>query len=629
MTNLASVMVSFLSSYFICGATQPTATLNDGTILLGVSESFNSDLLPVNGKIESFYGIPYAEAPIGPLRFKPSVPKMQMESPFDASKVGRSCMQPDPATHGIRMVNEDFSEDCLFLDVIVPKSTVSPIILLLVLSFIPLFFVHTFISSPERAPVFVWIHGGGFTIGAGEMSRGTFLTFAAYSNIIIVTFNYRLGPFGFLTTDNGLIPGNIGLMDQQLALKWVNKNIKAFGGDPDKVTIGGVSAGSASVAFHSLSPGSKGLFRYGIMESGSPFDPWITYRHGEEARLEVRTLSKLIGCSPENVEDDAELLDCLINVPARDIIENICMIGQELGNPFFPPPGPTVDGVFLPKDVSSIIEEGTLNGESYIVGTNADEGTLLLLTLFPDKDVKPVVNSTMLSSVLSSYLGDIPDPIVLDLIKTIYTVDPIDLTDQKRDNFFHEATQYLGDLMFTCGASTYSRLASLTKSVYRYTMTFVPTNNFLDIKWAGAAHGDEVQYVLGGPFQEWAVHRTTDEEREMSRKVMQYWINFMKTGDPNTPGKGNKWSVPEWSKFTITDEVFKDLTPQMGNRYMKKRECYFIEKVLPQLKESLKKLQKLKRNDFKKGGRLWGEFKSFEQRIILKGRKICYYDILI
>lgn len=147
MTNLASVMASFFSFYFISGATQPTVILEDGTVLLGVSESFESDLLPVNGKIESFYGIPYAEAPTGPLRFKPSVPKMQMESPFDASKVGRSCMQPDPATHGIRMVNEDFSEDCLFLDVIVPKPTVSPCILCSLIHFTLLLFIHTFFSS--------------------------------------------------------------------------------------------------------------------------------------------------------------------------------------------------------------------------------------------------------------------------------------------------------------------------------------------------------------------------------------------------------------------------------------------------------------------------------------------------
>ncbi|KAJ8032065.1 Cholinesterase [Holothuria leucospilota] len=294
-----SVVLSLLS---FSVATRPTVTLKDGTVLKGVNEEVNSDLLPVHSEIESFYGIPYAEPPVGPLRFKPPLPKEQLDSPFEAIKVGRSCMQPDPEAHGLRLTNEELSEDCLFLDVIVPK------------------------SKPEKAHVFVSIHGGGFTVGAGQMSLGNFLTFAAYSNIIVVSFNYRLGPLGFLTTDDELIPGNLGLLDQQLALKWVNENIEAFGGDPTKASIGGVSAGSASVAFHTLSPGSKGLFQNAIMQSGSPFDEWITYRQGEEARTEVRTLAKLLECSQEDIEEDAKLLQCLMEAPAEAFIENIVKV---------------------------------------------------------------------------------------------------------------------------------------------------------------------------------------------------------------------------------------------------------------------------------------------------------------
>lgn len=119
-------LVAFFSSFQItCGTTQPTVTLKDGTILQGVYEEFNSDFLPVYAKIESFYGIPYAEAPVGPLRFKPPVPKKQMDSPLKTTKVGRSCMQPDMSIFGVSLVNEEMSEDCLFLDVIVPKSVVN------------------------------------------------------------------------------------------------------------------------------------------------------------------------------------------------------------------------------------------------------------------------------------------------------------------------------------------------------------------------------------------------------------------------------------------------------------------------------------------------------------------------
>ncbi|KAJ8032062.1 Acetylcholinesterase [Holothuria leucospilota] len=575
MARLACVVLLLL----LCSAesTKPTVTLKDGTVLQGISEEFNSDLLPVKGKFESFYGIPYAEPPVGPLRFKPPVPKEPLDSPFDAAKVGRSCMQTDPETHGLRLTNEELSEDCLFLDVIVPKPT------------------------PEKAHVFVSIHGGGFTIGAGQMALGNFLTFAAYSNVIVVTFNYRLGPFGFLTTDDELIPGNFGLLDQQLALKWVNVNIegtlRTFGGDPNKVTIGGVSAGSASVGFHTLSPGSKGLFRNAVMQSGTPLDNWITNRQGEEARLEVRTLAKLIGCNPEDIEDDSKLLDCLIEAPADTLNENIVLVGQEIGNPLFPQPGPNVDGVFMPKDALSMIDEGDLNGENYIVGSNGDEGTLFLFLFFSDKEVTPVINSTFLPSVLGTFIREIPDPIVVESIKTLYTVDPKDLVDEKRDDFFHEASQFLGDWFFMCSGSKYARLVSKEKNVYRYTMTFIPTNNFLDIKWAGAAHGDEGQYVSGGVFQEKFLDRTTDEEKQMSRKAMQYWTNFMKTGDPNTAEEGDIWSVPDWPKFTKENEIFKDLTPNMSNRYMKQRECFFIEEVFPPLSDALKELASLKTTD--------------------------------
>ncbi|KAJ8032239.1 Acetylcholinesterase [Holothuria leucospilota] len=560
--HLALIASLVFSLHLISDATQPTVTLKDGTVLQGVSEEFHSDLLPAHGKIESFYGIPYAEAPVGPLRFKPPVPKKQLESPFNATHVGSSCWQPDPETVGLRLINEVLSEDCLFLDVMVPKPT------------------------PEKAAVLVSIHGGGFLVGAGQMPFFSFLTSVVYGEVIIVAMNYRLGALGFLTSGDDFIPGNFGLLDQQLALKWVNENIEAFGGDPNRVTIAGVSAGSASVGFHMLSPGSQGLFQNAIMESGSPIDPWVVNRQGEEARLEVKTLAKLLECNVGDGDDDVKLAECFWGATAENITAKSGMVPAELGNPYFMPPGPRVDGVFLPKDPLRMIEEGVLNGENVIVGTNGDEGTLLLLSFFPDKEVKPVVNSTIFSTALDGSLGNSADPVLLEIIKTIYTVDPTDLVDEKRDDFFHELVQYIGDYVMMCTGSKFARLTSQWKNVYRYTMTFVPSNNFFEVKWAGAAHGDEVQYVAGGPFHEQYVDKTTDEEKEMSRRTMSYWMNFIKTGDPNGADKS---VLPDWPKYTKDDPIFKDLTPAMDNRYIKRRECYFMEKVIPPLQDALSK----------------------------------------
>ncbi|KAJ8032076.1 Acetylcholinesterase [Holothuria leucospilota] len=568
-------LVAFLSSIQITsGTVQPTVTLKDGTVLQGVYEEFNSDLLPVYGKIESYYGIPYAEAPVGPLRFKPPVPKKQLDSPLEATKVGRSCMQPDISILGVPLTNEEMSEDCLFLDVIVPKSVT------------------------ENSHVLVSIHGGGFTMGAGQMSWFHFLTLASYGNIIVVAFNYRLGPFGFLTT--------------------------AFGGDPNKVTIGGISAGGASAAFHTLSPGSKGLFQYAMIESGSPFDSWVTYRQGEEARLEVRTLAKLIGCRAEDIEDDAKLLNCLMKAPAEDINENIGKSVAEicvkklkgeikvLGPKFSVLnseiqwenlqkvgltglPGPSVDGVFLPKNALNILEEGTLNGESYVVGSNAEEGTGYLSIFFPDKEVKPVINNTSLSAIISSGLiGDVPSSIVQKLMKTLYTIDEKDLLNENQEDYFHEISQFLGDLIFFCGSSKFAKLASQSKNVYRYTMTFVPSNNLMGVNWMGATHGCHAQFVFGMPFQEKFLEKFTDKDRDMSRKVMQYWINFMKTGNPNIATDADYLTLPNWPKFKKTDQVYKDLTPDMENRYMKERECYFMDNVFLPLRNAFKEFKKSK-----------------------------------
>lgn len=209
----------------------------------------------------------------------------------------------------------------------------------------------------------------------------------------------------------------------------------------------------------------------------------------------------------------------------------LLQVGETLGDPFFPPPGPNVDGVFLPKDPLNIITEGTLNGESYITGSNAEEGTGFLWLFYPDKEVKPVINSTSFQTIITSgFIGDVPPLIMTELIKAIYTVDEKDLVDENQDDFFHEVSQFMGDVMFFCGESKFARLASPWKDLYRYTMTFVPSNNLVDIKWAGASHGDQSQFVFGGSFQEKYLDKTTDEERDMSRKVMQYWINFIKTG---------------------------------------------------------------------------------------------------
>lgn len=202
----------------------------------------------ISGGYYSFQGIKYGKAPIGNRRFKAPLPETSWKGVKPAVREGASCPHRN-------MILENFkgNEDCLFLNVYTPKLPDS--------------------DTNSKLPVLFWIHGGGFQFGNGN----AFLYGPDYlipENIILVTINYRLGALGFLNTGTPDAPGNAGLKDQVLALKWVRDNIKSFGGDPNAVTIAGQSAGSASVHYLLLSPMAKGLFKRAIAQSGVALNPW-------------------------------------------------------------------------------------------------------------------------------------------------------------------------------------------------------------------------------------------------------------------------------------------------------------------------------------------------------------------
>lgn len=206
-----------------------------------------------------------------------------------ATKVGDSCIQyahlPLEATDKVHG-----TEDCLYLNVYVPTGK----------------------SKSGVFPVLFAIHGGGYQFG----SAPTDVRFLMDRNIIVVTISYRLGIFGFLSTEDEVIPGNMGLKDQSMALRWISENIKSFGGDPNKITLTGISAGGASVHYHYLSPMSKGLFQNGISFSGTTFGPG---KHAENMREKTFKLADILGCPSTN--DVRNTVECLRQRPARSIAQ--------------------------------------------------------------------------------------------------------------------------------------------------------------------------------------------------------------------------------------------------------------------------------------------------------------------
>ncbi|ESO88948.1 hypothetical protein LOTGIDRAFT_106681, partial [Lottia gigantea] len=233
---------------------------------------------PENVTIAEYLGIPYAKPPIGDLRFKKPVPFGNFETEFNASDYGPSCMQYLP---GITESIQPQSEDCLYVNIFSPDIN----------------------QDGTKYHVMVWIHGGSFLFGDGKWRTANIL--AAFGNVIVVTLNYRLGPFGFLDSDDNTISGNYGLWDQHMAIQWVHDNIASFNGNPDSVTVSGESAGSASVMYQAIYPGNEGLFQRIIAQSGSSNAEWALIT---DPGTRIKKYSEKFGC---NQESSSDIVDCL------------------------------------------------------------------------------------------------------------------------------------------------------------------------------------------------------------------------------------------------------------------------------------------------------------------------------
>lgn len=293
------------------------------------------------GPVSAFLGIPFAEPPVGPRRFLPPEPKQPWSGVLDATTFQSVCYQYVdtlyPGFEGSEMwnPNRELSEDCLYLNVWTPYPRP---------------------TSPT--PVLVWIYGGGFYSGASSLDvyDGRFL--AQAEGTVLVSMNYRVGAFGFLALPGSReAPGNVGLLDQRLALQWVQENVAAFGGDPMSVTLFGESAGAASVGMHLLSPPSRGLFHRAVLQSGAPNGPWATVGMGE-ARRRATLLARLVGCPPGGAgSNDTELVACLRTRPAQDLVDHEWhVLPQE--SVFRFSFVPVVDGDFLSDTPEALINTG-------------------------------------------------------------------------------------------------------------------------------------------------------------------------------------------------------------------------------------------------------------------------------
>ncbi|GAB6029210.1 hypothetical protein CHUAL_004980 [Chamberlinius hualienensis] len=289
----------------------------------------------------AFRGIPYAQPPVGDLRFQPPHPAKNWAGVLDATQDGNVCMQWKGSVLG--------NEDCLFIYVYTP--------------YLP--------PMETELPVLAFFHGGGFSSGGPLYENFPPNRFMDHDAVLVI-IGYRLGAFGFLSTNDSVSSGNYGLLDQVEALKWIQTNIAAFGGDKTKVTIFGQSAGAASVNYHQISNASTGLFRAAICESGSSASHWALQIDPSKW---VNSLASALQCPTDNSNNS---ISCLKQKPAADIITATANInGYSMADSaFIPCLEDAVNGRFLTKLPDRILAEGTFNKVPAIMGTNKDDGDI-------------------------------------------------------------------------------------------------------------------------------------------------------------------------------------------------------------------------------------------------------------
>lgn len=338
----------------------------------------------VTGKyVDAFLGIPFAQPPVGRYRFRHPQPVNPWSGELDASKFSSSCYQINDTFFGANFLgtsiwnaNTPLSEDCLYLNIWTPFGVANTTIGYNMSQQRRPAPPDPIKSKTAKRPVLVWIFGGSFYYGTSSLALYDGGPLASEEDIIVVSMNYRVSALGFLYFGRSDAPGNAGLFDQLLALQWINDNIDQFGGDPERVTIFGESAGAVSVAYHLLSPLSRNLFSQAILQSGAATCPWGLMDTNEIIANGLQ-LASLLNC-PANQSDLEGVLECLLKA------DPMALVSQEVGQtrsilnfPFVP----VVDGSFLLEPPAESLAKANFKQAKILLGSNYDEGNAFLIYL--------------------------------------------------------------------------------------------------------------------------------------------------------------------------------------------------------------------------------------------------------
>ncbi|XP_071497270.1 cholinesterase-like [Diadema antillarum] len=532
-------------------AQNPRVTVNEG-ILVGKTVRFSEDtFINKTRDVDVFLGVPFADPPE---RFAPPQPKASWTGQRNATEFSAACVQDPSEAYPV------LSEDCLYLNI--------------------------YASSQRQpgTPVMVWIHGGAFSSETAMGYEYSGIPLVTVGDVIVVAINYRLGVFAQFSTEDDVAPGNYGMLDQVAALEWIYNNIEAFDGNKDDITIFGESAGAACVSFHLLSKLSRGFFKKAILQSGNAVSPWAFTHDPERERRLSRELGDAFGCDTSTSE---VLVACLKLQEADELRAKANeMYNLNGGYPV------TLDGTFLEDTPMNLYEMGDFAKVPLLAGFNKDEGTLVpfaFLQAYVGSPTPPVINRETFDFFVNIYRSQgLTDDILGDSINHEY-IDWTIADDPDADYF--PSLVYLGTDIYYAAPMDYvvRKHAVHGGTVYKYFMTHEPTKSIFQYgesypstPWLGAGHGEDLIFVFGMPFIDELynirAHNMTAEENALSVKIMEFWTNFAKSGDPSRPSEDVPRGDGEdfWPLYTITELSHKEFSLELGvGRAARARGCHF------------------------------------------------------
>ncbi|CAC5415630.1 CES3_5 [Mytilus coruscus] len=481
-----------------------------------------------------FRKIPYARPPVGNLRFEKPQPYGSWESILDARMFGPSCFQ-DKDLFRKSLLNKNISEDCLFLNIYVPFS----------------------VSTDNNKSVLVWIHGGSYASGQGSLNDGAML--AVTGDVIILTINYRLNIFGFLSLDG--LPGNYGLWDQIMAIQWVKDNIPSFGGNSKSITISGESAGGTSVGLLSIAPLNKGLFQRAILQSGTALSSYAVGKVTKSASFQA---AAYLNCTDNQAY---VLAQCLKEVPASALYSAFRLIqsGTYLQFPF----APVVDGELLLDDPLNLMTNSSSGASMFfrsldvLIGTVSGESSLLILIL---KRFEASLGFNLTNGIPQKILTNNIAPEISKICfnNSLHVSAAISRRYSQSFDYMEQTYDILNvysDFIFDVPAVQSLQLHSPTGQDHGRQFHYVfsrespyPLFGELPAWFNRSEHGAEVIFMFANELTD-----MTEENKALSEKVMKYWTNFAKFGNVNGP------DLPQWEEYDKINGHFINLDTNISS----------------------------------------------------------------